>query len=369
MKIPKLDISGLIATIPVIQGGMGVGISGAKLAAAVANEGGVGVIAGVDIGYREHDFNSNILQANLRALKIEIQKARQLAPKGIIGINIMVAMNHYSEMAKAAVEEGIDLIISGAGLPTKLPEYVKDSPTRIAPIVSSGKAANVILKYWDAHFGRTADMVIVEGPEAGGHLGFSQEVLTSPDRPSLGDLVKEVLDVVRPYREKFQKHIPVIAAGGIYSGGDIAQYLAMGADGVQMATRFVATDECDADDAFKEAYVNAKEEDIKIINSPVGMPGRALFNEFVQRVSERNEEIKSCSQCLVGCKPKSAPYCITNALINAVKGNVNDGLIFVGSNAYLVDKIIPVKELINELKREMESHFVEGDISGPTKCR
>lgn len=369
MKIPKLDISGLIATIPIIQGGMGVGISGSRLAAAVANEGGVGVIAGVDIGFREHDFNTNILSANLRALKSEIQKARKLAPKGIIGVNIMVAMNHYGEMAKAAVEDGIDLIISGAGLPTKLPEFVKGSQTRIAPIVSSGKAATVILKYWDAHFGRTADMVIVEGPEAGGHLGFSHDVLISPDRPSLGDLVKEVIDAVRPYCEKFQKHIPVIAAGGIYSGSDIVRYLTLGAAGVQMATRFVATDECDADDAFKEAYINAKEEDIQIIKSPVGMPGRALNNQFLKRVTLEKEEIKSCAQCLVGCKPKSAPYCITTALINAAKGNVNDGLVFVGSNAFRVNQIVPVRELIHGLKQEMESHLDEGEPSGPTKCR
>ncbi|GAB1476372.1 nitronate monooxygenase family protein [Bacillota bacterium] len=344
MNIPKLNIGGLIADIPIIQGGMGVGISGAGLAAAVANEGGVGVIAGVDIGYREPDFFKDTLKANLRAFKNEIRKARQLAPKGILGVNLMVAVNNYEEMARTAVQEGIDLIISGAGLPLDLPQFVKDSQTRIAPIVSSAKAANVIAKYWDQHYGRAADLIIVEGPEAGGHLGFSHKVLASEDKPSVIDIVKEVVG-----------GIPVVAAGGIFTGGDIADCLKAGAAGVQMATRFVATDECDADIKFKEAYVNAEKEDIVIIESPVGMPGRAIYNKFIQKVSEQGDEIKGCFQCLKGCNPKKAPYCISVALINAVKGNVDEGLIFAGSNVHRVKKIVPVKELINELMGDLKN--------------
>ena len=343
MKIPKLNIGGLIADIPIIQGGMGVGISGARLAAAVANEGGVGVIAGVDIGYREPDFIRNTLKANLRALKNEIRKARQLAPKGIIGVNLMVAVNNYEEMARTAVQEGIDLIISGAGLPLDLPKFVKGSKTCIAPIVSSAKAAKVITKYWDQHYGRAADLMIVEGPEAGGHLGFSHKVLTSEDKPSLLSIVREVIG-----------QIPVIGAGGIFTGGDIADCLKAGASGVQMATRFVATEECDADIKFKEAYVNAEKDDVVIIESPVGMPGRALNNKFIQKVSEEGDEIKGCFQCLKGCNPKKAPYCISVALINAVQGNVDEGLIFAGTNVHRIKKIVPVKELMKELVDEIK---------------
>lgn len=354
MKIPKLNIGGLISELPIIQGAMGIGVSGPKLAAAVANEGGIGVIAGVNIGYQEPDFASNTLAANLRALKSQIKNARQLAPKGIIGINLMVAMNHYGEMVRAAVEEGIDLVVSGAGLPLKLPEFVKDFQTRIAPIVSSGKAARVIAQYWETHYGRTADMVIVEGAEAGGHLGFSKEILTAQNRPSVIDIVKDVVEALKPFQERFKRKIPVIAAGGIYTGADIAQCLKSGADGVQMATRFTATDECDADIKYKEAYISAKKDDIVIIQSPVGMPGRALNNKFIRRLDECGIEIKSCFQCLKGCNPKIAPYCISTALINAVTGNVDDGLVFVGSNVYRIDKIVSVKKLIKELLNDLD---------------
>ncbi len=354
MSIPKLSIGNLTAGVPIIQGGMAVGVSGPKLAAAVANAGGVGVIAGVGIGYREAGFSGNMLDANLRAAADQIAEAKRLAPKGIIGINLMVAMNHYTEMVRAAAEAGVDLIISGAGLPLKLPDLVKGFQTHIAPIVSSARGAGTILNYWDTHYGKTADLVIVEGPEAGGHLGYSEEVLLSGESPSLMSIVGEVLEAVQKYEQKFRKKIPVIAAGGIYTGGDIARFLKAGAGGVQMATRFVATEECDADIKFKEAYVNAGKDDIVIIKSPVGMPGRALRNSFIRRVTEYGDEIRGCYQCLKGCNPKIAPYCIFRALVNAVTGRVDDGLIFVGSNAYRIDRIVPVKELMEELVHDAE---------------
>lgn len=354
MRIPKLTIGDLTADLPIIQGGMAVGVSGPNLASAVANAGGVGVLAGVGIGYREPDFGANMLEANLRAVKSQIAEARRLAPNGIIGINLMVAMNHYAETVRAAAEAGVDLIISGAGLPLKLPDLVKGFQTRIAPIVSSAKGAGAILGYWASHYGATADLVIVEGPEAGGHLGFSEQALLSGEQPSLSGIVGEVLESVRVYEQKYGKRIPVIAAGGIYTGGDIAQFLKMGAAGVQMATRFVATEECDADIKFKEAYVKAGQDDIVIIKSPVGMPGRALRNSFVRKVTESGDEIKGCFRCLKGCNPKVAPYCIFRALVNAVSGRVDDGLIFVGSNAFRIDKIVPVRELMDELVHETE---------------
>lgn len=354
MNIPKLNIGGLIADIPIIQGAMGIGVSGPMLAAAVAKEGGVGVISGVNIGYEESDFRDNPLRADLRALKIQLAKARQMAPKGIIGINLMVVMNHYEEMVRAAVQEGFDLIISGAGLPMKLPEFVKGFKTRIAPIVSSSKAAKVILQYWEKHYNRTADMVIVEGPEAGGHLGFPEEILNAPKIPSVLDIVKDVIDTVKPFQEMFKVSFPVVAAGGIYNGADIAECLKTGAGGVQMATRFVATDECDADIRYKEEYISAKKDDIIIIKSPVGMPGRALNNTFIKNLAANGKEIRECFRCLKGCNPIIAPYCISTALINAVKGNVHEGLIFVGSNVHKIDKIVSVKQLMNELLHEIE---------------
>ena len=354
MKLSPLWIGDLKISLPIIQGGMGIGVSGSKLASAVANEGGVGIISGVAIGYREPDFEKNSLKANLRALIEEIRATRKLSPKGIIGVNFLVAMSNYNEMVKASLAEGIDLIISGAGLPTNLPDLVKGFKTKIAPIVSSGKAARVISMFWDKKYNVVADLVIVEGPEAGGHLGFSEEELGGKEKISLIDRVKEVIEALKPFEEKHNKKIPVIAAGGIYDGLDIAKYIKAGASGVQMATRFVTTEECDADIRFKEAYISSKEEDILIVKSPLGMPGRAINNGFIKKLAIANEKIKGCYMCLKGCNPLVAPYCISKALINAVRGNVEEGLIFVGSNAYKTDKIVSVNELISKLKHEIE---------------
>ena len=360
MKLPQIEFGGLTAPVPIVQGAMGIGVSGAGLAAAVAREGGIGMISGVNIGYKEPDFTENPFQANLRAVAGEIRRARQLAPGGIIGLNLLVAMNQYDELARAAVDAGIDLIVSGAGLPLNLPGLVKGSQTRIAPIVSSGRAAEIILKYWDQHDHTTADLVVVEGPDAGGHLGYARELLCGPGRPKLLDTVRDVIKAVKPYRQKFSKPIPVIAAGGIFTGADIAACILAGAGGVQMATRFVATEECDAAPAYKEAYLRAKKEEIVIINSPVGMPGRALKNPFVQKVAGHGDEISGCFRCLKGCNPKVAPYCISKALIYAVNGDVDNGLIFVGSNVYRVKKIVPVKVLMAELKQEAEDALEDG---------
>lgn len=354
MNLPKLQIGDLVAKIPIIQGGMGVGVSRSRLAAAVANEGGVGIISGVGIGFSEPDFASNTFAANVRALKSEIKKARRLSPDGIIGVNFLVAMNDYAAMVRTAAEAGIDLIVSGAGLPTSLPELVSGLKTKIAPVISSGKAAKVISKYWDSHYNRAADLVIVEGPEAGGHLGFSKEDLSDDHKPSLSQIIRDVVEELKPFCEKYKKNIPVIAAGGIFSGQDIAGMIKTGANGVQMATRFVATEECDADIAYKNAYVNAEKEDIVLINSPVGMPGRALNNAFLKKIAQSGDDIKKCYRCLKGCNPTVAPYCISNALIHAVEGHINEGLIFVGSNAYRVNKIVTVRELISQLVAEVQ---------------
>lgn len=349
----ELVIGNLIAKMPVIQGGMGIGISRSSLASAVSNAGGIGIISGVNIGYDEDDFENNTLEANLRALKKHLIIAKEKSNNGIIGVNLMVAMNYYEDHVKAAVESGCDLIISGAGLPLQLPKLVKNSNTKIAPIVSSSKAAHVILKMWDKKDNTTADLIIVEGPKAGGHLGFSNDELDDIKSINYDDEFIKILDITKKYEEKYNKKIPVIAAGGISSGIDVKKYLDLGAGGVQVGTRFVATHECDAHDNFKQTYINAKEEDIKIVKSPVGLPGRAIKNKFIDTILCSRPKITKCYNCLVPCNPKNTPYCISTALINAVRGNVDDALLFCGADAYKINELKSVKEVMNELTCEI----------------
>lgn len=354
MNFNSLKIGNLIAPIPIIQGGMGIGVSSSKLAAAVANAGGVGIISAAQLGYNEDDFIKNPLEANLKALKKHIALAKSKAVNGIIGINAMVATNNYEAHIKAAIEAGVDLIISGAGLPTMLPKIVKGSSVKIAPIVSSLKAAKVILKLWDKHDNVAPDLVVIEGPKAGGHLGFKVEELEG----GVIDFDKSVADIIdetKKYAKKYNKEIPVVVAGGIFDGYDIAKYLKLGASGVQMATRFVATEECDASDEFKNAYINCKKEDIQIVKSPVGMPGRAISNPFVKKAHTEGEKITHCYNCLTPCNPATTPYCISKALINAVNGNIDEGLIFCGENASRITKITTVKELMDELVSEIKN--------------
>ena len=349
----ELVIGNLIAKMPVIQGGMGIGISRSSLASAVSNAGGIGIISGVNIGYDEDDFENNTLEANLRALKKHLIIAKEKSNNGIIGVNLMVAMNYYEDHVKAAVESGCDLIISGAGLPLQLPKLVKNSNTKIAPIVSSSKAAHVILRMWDKKDNTTADLIIVEGPKAGGHLGFSNDELDDIKSINYDDEFIKIFDITKKYEEKYNKKIPVIAAGGISSGIDVKKYLDLGAGGVQVGTRFVATHECDAHDNFKQTYINAKEEDIKIVKSPVGLPGRAIKNKFIDTILCSRPKITKCYNCLVPCNPKNTPYCISTALINAVKGNVDDALLFCGADAYKINELKSVKEVMNELTCEI----------------
>lgn len=357
MKLPSLHIGELTAKFPIIQGGMGIGVSLSSLASAVTNEGGIGVISAAQIGFREPDFETNNLEANLRALKSEIQKAKEKCKNGILGLNVMVAMNNYKNIVMTAVEEKIDLIISGAGLPLDLPSLVKDSKTKIAPIVSSGKAAQLIAKVWDKKFSYCPDAVVVEGPDAGGHLGFAMEDFIKHSTSGLKEIVKEVIEALKPFEEKYNKNIPVIAAGGIFTGKDIAEYLEIGAAGVQMATRFVTTEECDADIRYKNAYIASQKDDIQIVQSPVGMPGRALRNDFIKKVELGRVAVKRCYGCIKTCNPGDTPYCISKALINAVEGNIDEALLFVGSNAYRTDKIVTVKELMHELVTEAEAEY------------
>lgn len=339
-----------MAKYPIIQGGMGVGVSLHKLAGNVSKEGGIGVISTADIGYKEKDFNINPKEANLRAIGREIKKAREIAGDDkIIGVNIMVALKNYAEIVKECVKQKIDLIISGAGIPKELPEYVIGSNTKIAPIVSSLRCCQLIVKHWIKKYNYAPDMIVIEGPEAGGHLGFKREELDENSKPKLEDITVEIVDYMKEIEKEYNKKIPVIAAGGIWDKTDIDKFLNLGADGVQMATRFVTTYECDASDEFKNAYINSKKEDIKIINSPVGMPGRAIYNNFIKYTEENKSKIEKCYGCIKTCDISNTPYCITKALINSVKGNLDDGLIFCGSNVYRADKIVSVHDLMQEL--------------------
>ena len=372
ISLKPLKIGNLVAKRPVIQGGMGVGVSLSSLAGAVAKAGGIGIISTAQIGFKDQDFGKNPMAANLRAIHSELKKAREKAPQGILGFNIMVATKEYASYVKEAVKAGADVIISGAGLPIDMPKFVaeaenenggsekKERRTMIAPIVSSVKSALVICRMWDRKYHTAPDFVVVEGPCAGGHLGFSREQLTELgadtdhvaetfDEPAYDKEIRGIIETVKSFAEKYKKHIPVITAGGIFDHKDVLHQFALGAEGVQAATRFVTTEECDADIAYKEAYIDAKEEDIVIVKSPVGMPGRAIKNKFLERVAQGPVKVERCFRCLEHCNPAETPYCITKALINAAEGKIDEALLFCGSNAYRCEKIETVPEVMAAL--------------------
>lgn len=358
-NIPALQIGDLKADIPIVQGGMGVGISLAGLASAVANAGGIGVIATAGIGQFEPDLKTNYKEANKRALRKEIRKARANTD-GIIGINIMVALSDFDELVQCAVEEQANIVFMGAGLPIRLPDTLPldnlgELKTKFVPIVSSAKAAKIIFRSWAKQFNHLPDAVVVEGPLAGGHLGFRKEDICSPDY-SLDKILPEVVETVKTFEKKFDKKIPVIAGGGVYTGEDIYKYIQLGASGVQMGTRFVATEECDASEIFKNMYLNCSKEDIILIDSPVGLPGRAIRCDLFDRVMSGGKEKFKCPwKCLRTCDFKNVSYCIAHALSQAKIGNMEEGFAFAGANAYRVDKIVSVKELVATLKKEYES--------------
>ena len=346
-----LKIGDLVAKIPIIQGGMGVGISLSKLSSAVAKEGGIGVIATPGIGSEEEDFKTNFIEANNRALANEIKKVRNVTD-GILGVNIMVGLNNYNELVKTAFKESIDIIFSGAGLPLDLPKYRTNDKTKLVPIVSSARAAKIIASKWMKTYNYLPDAFVVEGPLAGGHLGFKPEQLDDPEY-CLENLLQQVLETIKPFEEKYQKKIPIIVAGGIFTGKDIFKFMQLGASGVQMATRFVATHECDASLAFKEAYVEAKQEDLIIIQSPLGLPGRVIRKKFVDDITAGKKKPFKCPfHCLITCKFKETLYCIADALLNAKYGVWDKGFAFAGFNAYRIKKIVSVKELISSLVKE-----------------
>ena len=355
--LKPLLIGDLEIKIPIIQGGMGVKVSMAALASAVANCGAAGTIASVGLAYGIDERGREFVEASNEALQNEIRQAKKLT-KGVVGVNIMVALSNFEALARTAAKENADFIISGAGLPLSLPEFTKGTSVKLIPIVSSQRGAELIIKTWKRRYDRMPDAIVVEGPMAGGHLGYRLEDLKSHTAASLESSVADILKVVRGYESEFGKSIPVIAAGGIFDGKDIAKFLRLGASGVQMATRFVATFECSVPDEFKRMYIAARKEDVVIIDSPVGMPGRAIRTKFVDRVMRGEKMPFKCSyKCLRSCEPNAVPYCIAKALCNAVAGDLDNAVVFAGSNVERVGTIVSVKELIDELVREAIAEF------------
>lgn len=354
MTFPKLKIGDVIADVPIIQGGMGIGVSLSRLAASVAGEGGIGVIATAGIGVLGTDRTESYLEASISILREEIRKAKK-ATKGILGVNIMVAITNFADMMETSISEGIDLILSGAGLPLDLPKYLKEGvKTKLVPIISSAKAARVICRRWLSRYNRLPDAFVVEGPMAGGHLGFSTDQIENPEY-ALEKIIPEVVKTVEYFEKEHGVNIPVIAAGGIFTGSDIHKFLKLGAAGVQMGTRFVATEECDADERFKQCYVDSKPEDLVIIESPVGMPGRAIRNDFIESIQGGQKKPFKCPyHCIRSCNCTDSPYCIALALANAKRGNLKSGFAFAGKNAHRVTEITTVKELISSLREEYD---------------
>ncbi len=353
-SLKPLIIGDMEIKIPIIQGGMGVKVSTAILAAAVAQYGAAGTIASVGLGFGTAKNETNFIEASREGLQKEIRTAKELT-SGAVGVNVMVALSNYDDLARTSAEEKADFIISGAGLPLKLPELVDGSDVKLIPIVSSARAADIIVRTWQKRYDRTPDAIVVEGPLAGGHLGFHPEDLCAySDKGKLLELlVTDVLKVVEKYENKSHGPIPVIAAGGVFDGKDVARFLKLGASGVQIATRFVATHECTVPQEFKDLYIAATKDDLTIIPSPVGMPGRVIKNKFIDRVTQGEKIPFKCNyRCLKSCNPRTAPYCIAKALFNAVNGDVDNAVFFAGSNVTKVNKIVSVEELLDEIVTE-----------------
>lgn len=340
--------------LPLIQGGMGVGVSMGGLAGAVAAEGAMGTLSTADAGWNEPDFAAHPQQANLRALRREVQRAKRLAAgAGLVAVNAMVATRQYADSVRTALGAGADAIVSGAGLPLELPALAEGFEALLAPIVSGPRAAQLICRTWAKRYGRVPDFVVLEGCQAGGHLGFEEADLLSGRCAPLSRLIPEVLAALCPFEEKFGRAIPLFCAGGVATGAEMARCTRLGAAGAQLATRFIATEECDAGQGYKDVLLAARPEDLRIIHSPVGMPGRAVNSPLVQRLAAGMRQPPAhCSGCIKSCRPAETPFCITHALIEAVKGNWEEGLFFSGSRVDLVDRMRTVPDLIDELMKE-----------------
>lgn len=366
--LPDLVIGDLVINPPIIQGGMGVRVSSSRLVSAVSNEDALGVIASAALGEELPDTTPGYVTRGEIGLRQAIQNTKKHT-RNPFGVNIMCALTNYDNLAQVSCDEGVAAIFSGAGLPMKLPALVSDRHVKLIPIVSSARAAGLICKTWQKRFSRLPDALVVEGPLAGGHLGFSHEQTEDVEALRLERLVTEMIEVARQYGG-----IPVVAAGGVFDGNDIAKFLRLGAAGVQMATRFVCTHECDASDAYKEAFIKCRKEDIVIIHSPVGMPARVIRNDFVDRYLKGERVTFGCPyHCLLTCEPAEAGYCIAQALVASYRGEMDKGYAMCGANAWRCSKIVSVHELVQELVQETaaalrgqpRSPSVDAPPSGP----
>ena len=359
-KLPSLTLGRYSVPYPVVQGGMGIRISGARLAAAVANAGGVGIISAVGLGWNSPYFDEaerspkqrteQFFEANRLALIDELRQARALSPTGVIGINVMMAARGWETLVETAVAHGANLVIAGAGLPLSLPAHTLAYPeVALVPIVSSVRAAKIITRRWQKQYQRQPDGFVVESPKfAGGHLGASADAIDDPAF-SLEQVIPELVAFIQT---ELQEPAPVIAAGGVWNRGDVERMLALGAAGVQLGTRFITTFECDADDRYKEAHLQAKPEDVMLVPSPVGLPGRAIRNAFVDRVMASEDMSEPCSaNCLQTCRCRDSreTYCIMRALNRAAAGDVDNGLIFSGANAGRIQKLVSVQAVMEDL--------------------
>lgn len=348
----QFKIGDLEFSKPIVQGGMGIGISLSSLAGNVSKNGGLGVLSGVEMGCDFPDYKKNNKVANRLALEYHYKRAKEISGNRPVGINIMTALTQYEQTVRNSVDVGVDIIFAGAGLPLTLPEFTRESRTKIAPIISSPRVAKLMLKHWWRHYQIVPDAIVLEGPLAGGHLGFKKEDLT-PQRLSgliLTDIIPGVLEEIKPYEDLVGRAVPLIAGGGITTAEDVRETLEAGADAVQLGSRFVATQECDASSAFKEVMVNAKKSDIELIVSPAGLPGRAIHNRFLEEVSAKQQTPKTCPiHCLKACDFRTAPYCIASALMAGKGGDFENGYVFSGANAYKITEITTVEDLMNEL--------------------
>ncbi|MBU1864696.1 MAG: nitronate monooxygenase family protein [Candidatus Omnitrophica bacterium] len=345
--LPELKIKNFTSRFPVIQAGMGVRVGIGKLAGAVINAGGMGVIASVGLGNYAHADGRSYVEESNHQLINELRAARSISGgKGPLGINVMVALTNYESLVRTAVQEGIEFIISGAGLPLRLPAYV-DEKTALIPIVSSGRALHLIMKTWKRKYNKRPDAVLIEGPLCGGHLGFSFEQLKHPERCSIDILFKEVQDVLG----EEGKDIPVIEAEGVNTREDIERCITMGFAGVQIGTRFICVDESGMEPSGQEMYLKATRDDVVIIQSPVGLPARVLKSPLIERIQRGEREKFNCPyRCLVTCDKKTVPYCIAEALLSARAGDKEHGLFMTGANVEPIKSVISVAEFFETLK-------------------
>lgn len=350
MDYRPLQIGQYAFPLPLVQGGMGVRISIRDLVVAVLNMGGLGTLTSMGLGDLSQGMSSQeFIRTSREALLREISYIQERTDKPF-AVNIMGALSNAEHLIRTAVEAGVKIIVYGAGIPPRtIPALVDDPTVALIPIISSARLARLILTQWMRN-GRTPDAFIIEGPLAGGHLGFSFEQLEHIEDYPLSKILTETLEIIKPFEDACGRKIPLITAGGIYTGDDIAHMLSLGASGVQMGTRFVATHECPVSMEFKQAYIKATPGDIRITKTPVGMPGRVLNNEFLKRLEAGGVPKPRCPfHCILSCERDKAGFCIAEQLDNSFKGDIDNGLIFCGANVHRIDRIISVHELVSEL--------------------